>query len=95
MVKKVAYHSCRDIRSVWWTRVAFEGDGLSRGSLFGRLLSRAWSFAAVEKGNVWDVHCVRPAESLAKRNAELSEYVIGIWRAVMGDLRVRKGLIVV
>ena len=41
MVKKVAYHSCGDIRSAWWTRISFEGDGLSRGSLFGRLLSRA------------------------------------------------------
>ena len=94
MVKKVAYHSCGDIRSVWWTRISFEGDGLSRGSLFGRLLSRAWSCAAAEKGNVWGFHCVRPAESLAKRNAELSEYVIDAWKTVMGDLRAGKGLIV-
>ena len=95
MIKKVAYHSCGNIRSVWWTRTSFEGDRLSRGSLFGRLLSRAWSCAAVEKGNVWDVHCVRPTGSLAKRNAELSENVIGVWKAIMRDLRAGKGLIVI
>ena len=95
MVKKVAYHSCGEIRSVRLTSISFEGDGLSRGSLFGRFLSLAWSCAAAEKGSVWDVHCVRPAESLAKRNAELSEDVIETLRAIMGDVRAGKVLIVI
>ena len=93
MVKKVAYHSCGDIRSVWWPRISFEGDGLNRGSLFGRLLSRAWSCAAVEKGNVWVLHRVQPTQSLAKRNGELFEYVIGVWRVLMRYGRAWKDVI--
>lgn len=91
MVKKVAYHSCGGIRSVWQTRIIFEGDGLNRGSLFGRLPPRAWSCAAVEKGNIWVLHCVRPTQSQAKRSGEFSEYATGEWRVLMRDFRAGKG----
>ena len=95
MVKKVTYHSCGNIRSVWWTNIGFEGDGLIRGSVFGRLLSRAWSFAAVEKGMVWDVRSVCRTKVLAKRNAELSDDMIGIRKTIVRDVRAGKGLIVI
>ena len=81
----IAYQSYGNLRSAYWTKKGFGGDGLIRGSLFGRLLPRAWRLAAVEKGKIWDVSCVCPMKGLAKRiNVISDDRVLG---AVVRNLK--------
>lgn len=94
VLEMVAYQSCGDARSVARTREGSRrGDGLIRGSFFGRLLLRAWSCALVEKGEAWNVDCVCLIKGLAKRMAELCRGLSGIWRAVARDLRTGESFI--
>ena len=71
------------------------GDGLNRGSLLGRLLFRAPSFAVVENGEVLDVNWVCLATGMAERVTGLSREIIGTRRAVARDFRAGKSFIVI
>lgn len=72
-----------------------ERDRLIRRSLFGPLLLRARSFAAVENGKVRDVGCVCLMECWAERNAELPDNMVEFGRANVRDLRAVKSFIVI